>query len=175
MEKTGGVSNPGGSKQVNLKKAFNLSIRSLLTACSKEEFCQAFPNFASVEQDRLHRLFIQVITSLHQNIEDEFESLCLETQAGKILDTVEQHIEEQSLDPLLSEKSNIVALGQALSGGKRNEIVYLKDLLDKAEEEKRMLRDRLELLNKNNEDLSGTAAKVHKLWAGIRSYGADTP
>ncbi|KAK7835084.1 hypothetical protein CFP56_023853 [Quercus suber] len=70
-----------GTRSWDMKKSFNLALRPLLTACSN-----------------------QVLTSLHESIEDEFESLCLETQVGAALDTVEQLVEEQSLDPLFSDK-----------------------------------------------------------------------
>ncbi|GMN70768.1 hypothetical protein TIFTF001_055071, partial [Ficus carica] len=45
----------------------------------------------------------QVASSLHGNIEEELESLCIETQVGTALDTVEQLVEEQALDPLHSD------------------------------------------------------------------------
>ncbi|KAJ0043520.1 hypothetical protein Pint_19514 [Pistacia integerrima] len=38
---------------------------------------------------------IIVITSLHENIEDEFQSLCLRIQVGNTLDAVEQLVEGQ--------------------------------------------------------------------------------
>ncbi|KAJ0039151.1 hypothetical protein Pint_22439 [Pistacia integerrima] len=92
MEKMGDLV---GSRQSDLNKSFKLAIHSLLTTCSKQEFSKAFNNFTASEQDSLHRLFIQfqVITSLHENIE-----------AGNTLDTVEQLVEEQGLDPLSLDK-----------------------------------------------------------------------
>uniref|UniRef100_A0A2N9HA23 Uncharacterized protein n=1 Tax=Fagus sylvatica TaxID=28930 RepID=A0A2N9HA23_FAGSY len=66
----------------DLKKSFHLALRPLLTACSNQELCKAFPMFSNAEQQHLHRLFLQVLTSLHENIEDEFQSLCLQTQIG---------------------------------------------------------------------------------------------
>ncbi|KAK6947101.1 Nuclear MIS12/MIND complex subunit PMF1/Nnf1 [Dillenia turbinata] len=80
MEKKGQLP-PPGSRQLNLRKSFKLGVRSLLTACPKE-----------------------VITSLHGNIEDEFESLCRETQVGTTLDSIEEHVQEQTLDPLYIDK-----------------------------------------------------------------------
>ncbi|PQQ03007.1 uncharacterized protein Pyn_31224 [Prunus yedoensis var. nudiflora] len=59
-----------GTRHMEMKKSFKFCIRSLLTPCSKQEFRQAFPNFTTAAQERLHRMFIQ----------DEFESVCLETQ-----------------------------------------------------------------------------------------------
>ncbi|KAJ0100073.1 hypothetical protein Patl1_22220 [Pistacia atlantica] len=76
MEKMGDLVE---SRQSDLNKSFKLAIHSLLTTCSKQEFGKAFNNFTASEQDCLHLLFIQVINSLHENIEDELQSLCLET------------------------------------------------------------------------------------------------
>nr|GLL18071.1 uncharacterized protein LOC109149131 [Ipomoea trifida] len=167
MDSKGG--NPG-TRQTNLKKSFKLGVRSLLTACSKEEFCKAFSKFSPAEQERLHRLFIQVVSSLHENIEDEFESLCLETEAGTVLDTVEHLVEEQSLDPLSSEKTNIEETGQYLSETKKNEINYLMGMLEKAEEQKRLISSRLEFLKKDKQEFSGATDFVDKLRTGTLSY-----
>ncbi|KAJ4704816.1 hypothetical protein OWV82_021670 [Melia azedarach] len=134
MEKTGRLI---GSRQSDLDKSFKLAIRSLLTTCSKEEFSNAFSSFTTSEQDCLHRLFIQVITSLHENIEEEFESLCLETQVGAALDAVEQLVEEQNLDPLFSEKTNVMDVACDLSTAKKNEISYLTSMLERVEEQNR--------------------------------------
>ncbi|KAJ4707594.1 hypothetical protein OWV82_021093 [Melia azedarach] len=130
MEKTGRVT---CSRQSDLEKSFKLATRSLLTTCSKEEFSKAFSGFTSFEQDCLHRLFIQVISSLHANIEDEFESLCLEAQAGVALDTVEQFVEEESLDPLFSEMANVMDIAHDLSTAKKNEIRYLTSMLERVD------------------------------------------
>ncbi|OMO91312.1 hypothetical protein CCACVL1_07166, partial [Corchorus capsularis] len=92
-----------GRKQSDLKKSFKLAVRSLLTTCTAQDFSNAFPNFTRAEQERLHQIFLQVITSLHGNIEDEFESLCQELQVGTALDTVDQLVGEQCLDPLFSD------------------------------------------------------------------------
>lgn len=171
MEKTTGQLHPPGSRQLNLKKSFQLGIRSLLTACSKEEFFKEFPRFTSAEQEALHRLFIQVITSLHENVEDEFESLCLETQVGTALNTVEQLVEEQNMDPLFSDKTNIGDVGSDLLTAKKNEIEYLKGMLEKAEEQKCLIGARVELLKKERQDFFGTADTVGKLRSEILNYG----
>lgn len=171
----GGGGGPQGLRQMNLEKSFRLALRSLLTTCSKEEFSKAFPRFGSAEQERLHRLFIQVITSLHGNIEDEFESLCLETQVGTALDTIEQLSEEQSLDPLFSEKTPAGDVEHDLLMAKKNEVQYLMGMLKKAEEQKHIISARLELLTKGSQqDLSATSDVIEKLRSGILSYGAYT-
>ncbi|MFS7910138.1 putative nuclear MIS12/MIND complex subunit PMF1/Nnf1 protein [Helianthus anomalus] len=58
-----------GHGESDLKRSFKLGLHGLLTTCSKEEFCKAFPGFTNAEKERLHHLYIQVIVSLHKNIE----------------------------------------------------------------------------------------------------------
>ncbi|GMJ05983.1 embryo defective 3006, Necessary for Nuclear Function 1 [Hibiscus trionum] len=159
-----------GKRQSDLKKSFNLAVRSLLTTCSAQEFSKAFPNFTNVERERLHQLFIQVITSLHGNVEDEFESLCQETQVGVALDTVEQHVEEQSLDPLFSERSNVMDAVHSLSSAKKAEINYLRGLLERAEEHNRLIQARVDLLKNNTQEVPDTKHIVEKLRGGLLSY-----
>ncbi|KAF3435013.1 hypothetical protein FNV43_RR22100 [Rhamnella rubrinervis] len=158
-----------GSRQTDLKKSFKLATRSMLTACSKQDICKAFSSFSTTEQEYLHQLFIQVITSLHGNIEDEFESLCHETQVGTALDTVEQLVEEQGLDPLFSDKSNLMDVASKLLSTKKNEIQYLKNMLEMAEEQNRLTRARVELLKKGRVDVSGLV-DVEKLTLETFSY-----
>ncbi|XP_011028492.1 PREDICTED: uncharacterized protein LOC105128487 [Populus euphratica] len=161
----------GSRRQSDLNRSFKLAIRSLLTSCSKQELAKAFSKFSNAEQESLHRLFIQVITSLHKMLEDEFESLCLETQVGTALETVEQLVEEQNLDPLFSEKSNIMDAAKSLSMEKKNEIHYLTGMLEKAEEQNRCIRDRVELLNQKMPDDSGISVVMEKFKSGNLSYG----
>ncbi|KAK1563447.1 hypothetical protein Q3G72_027688 [Acer saccharum] len=78
------------STQLDLNKSFKLSVCSILTTSSKQDFRNAFAKFSTSEKVSLHRLFIQVVTFLHGNIE--------------VLDTVKQLVEELGLDPLFSEK-----------------------------------------------------------------------
>uniref|UniRef100_A0A7N0UHA8 Uncharacterized protein n=1 Tax=Kalanchoe fedtschenkoi TaxID=63787 RepID=A0A7N0UHA8_KALFE len=146
-----------GMRKTNLKSSFKLSVHSLLTSCSKEEFLAAFSRFSSAEQTQLHRLFIQVITTLHENIEDEFESFCLETQVDDTLDAVEQLIEERNMDPLFSVQSNLRHIGEDLVGKMKNEIQYLKKLLEKAEEQKSIIKARVEQLREETSRPSNMA------------------
>nr|GMC54127.1 Myosin-9 like [Ipomoea batatas] len=95
-------------------------------------------------------------------------SYCL--QAGTVLDTVEHLVEEQSLDPLSSEKTNIEETGQYLSEMKKNEINYLMGMLEKAEEQKRRISSRLEFLKKEKQEFSGATDFVDKLRTGTLSY-----
>ncbi|GAB4857973.1 hypothetical protein Ancab_040535 [Ancistrocladus abbreviatus] len=147
---------PPGSRHLNLKKSFKLAVRSVLTACTKEDFSKAFPRFTAAEQERLYGLFIQVIASLHENIEDEFESLCHETQMGTTLDTVEQLVEEQNLNPLFSDKTNVGQVKHDLLAVKKNEILILEGLLKKIEDQNQGARSHIDLLRKKLEDNSGT-------------------
>ncbi|CAN1139365.1 hypothetical protein LINPERHAP2_LOCUS11226, partial [Linum perenne] len=144
------------SRESDLNKSFNLAIRSLLTGCSNEEFQKAFSKFSRSEQLGLHKLYIQVITSLHQMIEDEFQSLCCQLQVGTVLETMEQVMEEQSLDPLYFDKSNVTDIASNLSNVKEEEIKYLMGVLEKAEEQNRITRDRIELLKAAKKDVSRT-------------------
>jgi hypothetical protein len=155
----------------DLKKSFHLALRPLLTACSNQELCKAFPMFSNAEQQHLHRLFLQVLTSLHENIEDEFQSLCLQTQVGATLDTVEQLVEEQGLDPLFLDKTNVTDVTQNISTAKKNEIQYLMGMLDMAEEQNRLIRARVELLREEMQDVSGMADAIEKLRSRSLSYG----
>ncbi|GMH29986.1 hypothetical protein Nepgr_031829 [Nepenthes gracilis] len=159
MEETTQFSAPG-SRHLNFKKSFKLAVRSLLTACLKEDFCKAFPQFTPMEHERLYGLFIQVIMSLHENIEDEFESLCRETQVGHTLDTVEQLVEGQNLDPLFSDKTNVGQVKHDLSASKKNEILFMESLLDKTKSQSDHARSRIELLSKKMQDNPCTAEKL---------------
>ncbi|KAL2517320.1 embryo defective [Abeliophyllum distichum] len=151
-----------GSRQLNLKKSFKRALHSLLTACPKEFYCSR----ARTPPPAVH----QVINSLHEDIEEEFESICLETQAGTVLDSVEELVEEHSLDPLLSEKSNVGATAQNLSEAKKNELHYLMGMLQKAEEHKRDIGARLELLKREKHDFSSAENLLAELRTGILNY-----
>ncbi|PSR91346.1 Myosin-9 like [Actinidia chinensis var. chinensis] len=172
MDRTSHLPLPG-SRQSNLKMSFKMGSRSLLTTCSKEEFSKAFATFTNAEQEALHRLFIQVITSLHEDIEDEFESVCLETQAGTILDTVEELVEEQNLDPLHSDKTDVGEVWHNLSTAKKNEIQQLMGILQTAEEQKRVMRARVDQLKKELQDVSGAADVSEKTRTGDSNYGTS--
>nr|XP_043607958.1 uncharacterized protein LOC122579788 [Erigeron canadensis] len=156
-----------GSREKDLKRSFKLALNLLLTTFSKQDFCNAFPNFTQAEQDRMHRLYIQVIVSVHQNIEDEFERLCEETKLGSVLETVEELVEEQTLDPLHPEKTNVKDVAQALSTSKKNEIKNLTAILEKSEEQKKVLRNRVEHLRKEIQGLSSASNTLGKAKTGV--------
>ncbi|RZC46325.1 hypothetical protein C5167_039271 [Papaver somniferum] len=158
-------------RELKLKKAFKMIARTLLTACSREEFLEAFSAFRRAKQDVLYQLFIHVIAELHENIEEDFESICAETQnnvsnwnlvvpsshslslghefvrelkqsteiepyrcdlqVAATFDKVEQLEEEQKLDTLAQDKTNLLDVEQELSRAKKAEISYLKSALEK--------------------------------------------
>ncbi|KAF4370606.1 hypothetical protein F8388_020192 [Cannabis sativa] len=153
-------SSPIGSRQSDLKKSFKLAVVSLLTACSKQDISKAFPNFAASEQDFLHRLFIQVVASLHGNI-----------QVGTTLDTVEQFLEEQALNPLHRDKTNVFDVAQNVLTLKKNEIQHLENMLQKAEEQNCLIRAQIEGLKEKEADVSVMADAVQKLRRGSLNYG----
>ncbi|OVA18485.1 Nnf1 [Macleaya cordata] len=162
---------PPGLRQLNLKKSFKLGVRSLLTACSKEEFSKAFSTFNRAQQEVLYQLFIQVITSLHESIEEEFESICLETQVATALDTVEQLVEEQTLDILSQDKTNLLDVKQELSRAKKAEISYLTNVLEMAVEQNHQMRAHIESLKKDKQNSSATPIAVGKFRSWNVNYG----
>ncbi|XP_016511245.1 uncharacterized protein LOC107828449 isoform X2 [Nicotiana tabacum] len=128
-----------------LKKSFVIGIRSLLNSCSRK-----------------------VITGLTKSIEDEFESLCEETQAGTTLNMVEELVEEQhleeSLNPLFLERSNTEeVMRHYLSEVKKDEISYLMAMLEKAEEQKRAVTSLLEALKKERHDSTDNEDRTRSL------------
>ncbi|XP_025696618.1 uncharacterized protein [Arachis hypogaea] len=163
-----------GSNFSDLTKSFSLALRSLLTSCSNQEFNEAFSTFTDTETQFLHRLFLQLITSLHENIEEEFKSICLRTKVGATLDAVEEVIEERDLDPLFSERSNIMDVAEDLSAAKKNEIQHLKEMVQLGEEKNQMLRSRLQLLREGRQVSSGAFQAVEKQFRSMNlSYGAN--
>ncbi|KAL8209440.1 hypothetical protein R6Q57_006172 [Mikania cordata] len=163
MEKESSKTGHGGSRLSDLRRSFKLGLYGLLTTCSKEEFCRVFPKFTQAEKDRLHRLYIQVVVSLHQNIEDEFEALCEDNKVGDILGTVEELVEEQALDPLYPDKTNLNGVKHVLSTIKKNEIQNLTTMLEKSEAQNQVLRSRVELLQKEMQDKLGASNAVAEM------------
>ncbi|KAF8027827.1 hypothetical protein BT93_E0682 [Corymbia citriodora subsp. variegata] len=153
---------PAGSTRSKVDRSFRRALLPLLSTGSMEEIRNAFPSFTSDDQRRLQQLFIKVITSLHGHIEDVFESLCDEMKVGTVLDTVEQLVEEQSLDLLKSDKTNILDISRDLSISKKNEIQHLKELLEKAEGHNLQIRARLELIKKGRQQSSITEDALQK-------------
>ncbi|MED6121706.1 hypothetical protein PIB30_032706 [Stylosanthes scabra] len=162
-----------GNKFSDLKKSFNFALRSLLTSCSNQDFNQAFSTFTDTETQLLHRLFLQVITSLHENIEEEFDSICLRTQVGAALDAVEEVIEERDLDPLFSDRSYIMDVAEDLCAAKKNEIQRLTQMVQLGEENNQMLKSRLQLLREGKQVLSGASEAVEKFRSMNLRYEAN--
>ncbi|KAE9597916.1 hypothetical protein Lal_00029484 [Lupinus albus] len=172
-EMSGNSSSGIGSRFSDFNKSFKLALRSLLTASSKEEFYKAFSSFNSTEKEFLHHLYLQVIMCLHENIEDEFESICLQTQVGATLDAVEEIVEERELDLLSSNRSNMMDVAENLSTAKKNELQRLMQMVQVGEEHNQMIRKRLQLLKESKQALSGSSEAVEKFRSMNLKYGAS--
>ncbi|MED6147495.1 hypothetical protein PIB30_044540 [Stylosanthes scabra] len=159
-----------GHKFSDFKMSFNFALRSLLTSCSNQEFNEAFSSFTDTERELLHPLFLQVVTSLHENIEEEFGSICLRTQVGAALDAVEEVLEERDLDPLFSDRSNIMDVAEDLSAAKKNEIKRLTQMVQLGEEKNQMLRSQLQLLREGKQVLSGVSEAAEKVEIFLLSF-----
>ncbi|XP_059440742.1 uncharacterized protein LOC132173304 [Corylus avellana] len=93
-------------------------------------------------------------------------------QVGATLDSVELLVEEQVLDPLFLNKTNVMDVAQNLSTAKNNEIQFLTGMLGMAEEQNSLIRARVESLKQGMQDASGIADAVHKLRCRSVSYGS---
>ncbi|KAG9141802.1 hypothetical protein Leryth_023318 [Lithospermum erythrorhizon] len=120
----------GSVRLSSITKLLKLTLHSVFTACPKQEFFQRFPNFTAAEQELLYRLYIETISWFPENVEEEFEAMCLDTQAGAVFDTVEQLLEEQSLDLLHNQSSNIKEVGLSWTQTKRKEIDNLTKMVE---------------------------------------------
>ncbi|ESQ55440.1 hypothetical protein EUTSA_v10026808mg, partial [Eutrema salsugineum] len=101
---------------------------------------------------------------------NEFDAQCHEHQVGPILDKVEQLVEEQSLDPLFTDKTNVMDIANELTTAKKSEIQKLTALLQMAEEQNRQMEARISLLRKQPQEVSGTTNAIEKLKTGIMGY-----
>ncbi|CAA6669560.1 unnamed protein product [Spirodela intermedia] len=135
-----------------------------------QDVYKSFPTFNNHEKEKIHGMFIQVIKSLHENIEEEFEAICQETQVGATLDVVEQLVEEQSLETLPAQVLDVEEVKEALSKVKRDEISYLSCLLEKAERQNELLKDRVESLRKARDDTVAATDAISKLRSWNSSY-----
>ncbi|XP_006413987.2 uncharacterized protein LOC18029163 isoform X2 [Eutrema salsugineum] len=170
MEKSGHDTSIPGSRQSDLKKSFKSAVSSLLNACSRQDFLDIFSKFSGAEQKLLYQLYTQVIVDMHQTLENEFDAQCHEHQVGPILDKVEQLVEEQSLDPLFTDKTNVMDIANELTTAKKSEIQKLTALLQMAEEQNRQMEARISLLRKQPQEVSGTTNAIEKLKTGIMGY-----
>ncbi|KAJ0968006.1 hypothetical protein J5N97_024923 [Dioscorea zingiberensis] len=161
-------------RYLNLKKSFQLGIRAVLTAFSKEDINRAFPSFTDAQRESLHRMFIQAIKSLHENIEEEFESICHETQVTAVLAMIEQLVEEQSLDILFKDKNgaNLGDIKEKISVTKKDEVQCLTSMLEKAEEQNNALRARIDSLKKRQNTGSASSDVVEMLRRWNSNYGS---
>ncbi|XP_020528990.1 uncharacterized protein LOC105421403 isoform X2 [Amborella trichopoda] len=153
---------PFSSRASNLRDSFKLAIRPILTACQKEEFYNVFSTFSNVEQKALHKLFMQVITSMHESMEEEFESICKETQVIDALDAIDVLVEKQSNDILQGDGKSFDTVKEQLTRQKKDEILYLKSRLERVENQNKLNRARLESLNEGCENLYVAANVLEK-------------
>ncbi|XP_022566552.2 uncharacterized protein LOC111210435 isoform X2 [Brassica napus] len=160
MEEPGHETGIPGRRQSDLKQSFRKAVRYLLTACSREDFLEIFSKFDVAEQNRLYWLTTQ----------GEFDAQCQAFQVGPILDKVEQMVEEQSLDPLCSDKSNVMDLANDLTTAKKSEIQRLTALIQRAEEHNRQMEARIRLLREQPQEASDTTNAIKKLKTGITAY-----
>ncbi|CAN8255301.1 unnamed protein product [Cochlearia groenlandica] len=170
MENPGQETGKPGRRQSDLKKAYKFAVRSLLIVFSQQDFIAIFSKFSRAERKMLYRLYTQVVVNLYQQIKNEFDAICEEVQVGPILDKVEQLIDEQSLDPLFSDKTNVMDVANDLNAAKKSEIQKLTSMLQNAEEHNRQMEDRISLLRKQPQEESGAAQKIEKLKAVISDY-----
>ncbi|XP_049933076.1 uncharacterized protein LOC116249610 [Nymphaea colorata] len=156
---------------LNLRKSFKLAIHPLLTACPREDFDSAFSVLDHGERQTLHKLLLQVIASLHESMQEEFESICHETQVHTSFELVEQLVEEQSLDILHDDKTDLVQVREQLMSIKLDEIHCLRTMLAKAGEKNCALRSRLESLKQGSADASIAVTLIEKLKRSNQQYG----
>ncbi|XP_047073504.1 uncharacterized protein LOC124682950 isoform X1 [Lolium rigidum] len=152
----------------NLDRSFKIAARSLLTAFSREGVNKAFPSFTDAERERLYQMFIYVIKSLHGNIEEGFQQFCDEIEVATVLDKVDQFVEEQNLDVLSADNSlinrtSVEDIKERISKEKKEEIEYLKGLLEKTEERNSAMKARIEHLKEGVADFNDTRDALKKL------------
>ncbi|XP_040382928.1 uncharacterized protein LOC102704079 isoform X2 [Oryza brachyantha] len=123
-----------------LDRSFKLAARSILTACSREDVNKAFSSFTDAERERLYQMFVY----------EDFDTSCHELQVATALDKIDQFVEEQKLDVLSSDKTNIEDIKQRISKAKKDEIRYLKSLLEEVEEKNNAMKAQIELLKKDD-------------------------
>ncbi|XP_010434430.1 PREDICTED: uncharacterized protein LOC104718389 [Camelina sativa] len=170
MEEPGQETSIPGCRQTVVKNSFKSTLRSLLTACYRQDFFDIFSKFSGGEQERLFRLYTQVVVKLHKTLEECFDEYCHNTQVGPSLDTVEQLIEEQNLDPLFSDKTDVMAIANDLTTVKKNEIQRLTALIQRAEEQNRQKEARISLLKEQTQDFSEATVRIEKLKTGFSDY-----
>ncbi|KAH9309642.1 hypothetical protein KI387_037553, partial [Taxus chinensis] len=117
------------------------------------DFLKFVSSFKHSHQETLYQLYLKIIASMHENIQDEFESICQENQVMAALGTIDQLIENQKLDVLHEEKTSVNDVKQEVAKRKLGEIRYLKNMLEKVQEQNEEDKKRLEILQKSGDDL----------------------
>ncbi|GLJ48759.1 hypothetical protein SUGI_1028330 [Cryptomeria japonica] len=146
-----------------LRQSYTFATHSLLKACSKEEFLKIVSSFKQSYQETLYQLYLKIIASMHENIQDEFESICQETQVMAALGTIEQLIENKKFDVLHEDNTSVNDVKQEIAKRKLCEIHYLKNMLEKVQEQNEKDEKYLEVLRKSVDDLPNANSAVSKL------------
>ncbi|KAG0457567.1 hypothetical protein HPP92_022724 [Vanilla planifolia] len=151
------------SRQLDFKKSFQISIQSVLAAFSKEDVHGAFPKCTNSEKESLYHLLIQVTRTLHENLEEQFESTCRESQVLAAFDKIEQLVEEQKLDILYANETKVLDAKDKLLKVKMDELQHLKSLLQKVEEQNSSMETKIQSLERRQDSEEARNA-VAKLW-----------
>ncbi|RZC69524.1 hypothetical protein C5167_032637 [Papaver somniferum] len=159
-------------RELKLKKAFKMIARTLLTACSREVIAELHENI-EVTTDAGVNGIVAFITPASAQITplvvmallEDFESICAETQVAATFDKVEQLEEEQKLDTLAQDKTNLLDVKQELSRAKKAEISYLTSALEKAVAQNLQMKTHIESLRIDRQDYSvPDAVKKLRSW-----------
>ncbi|XP_057841744.2 uncharacterized protein LOC131051307 isoform X1 [Cryptomeria japonica] len=158
-----------------LRQSYTFATHSLLKACSKEDFLKIVSSFKQSYQETLYQLYLKIIASVHENIQDEFESFCQETQVMAALGTIEQLIENKKFDVLREDKrvdqlsvaveysTSVNDVKQEIAKRKLSEIHYLENMLEKVQEQNEKDEKNLEVLRKSGYDPPNANSAVSKL------------
>nr|GEY56626.1 polyamine-modulated factor 1 [Tanacetum cinerariifolium] len=92
-------------------------------------------------------------------------------RVGDVLDTIDELVDKQTLDPLYPDKTNIKDVARELVTSKKNEIQNLKNMLEQKEAQNKVLRSCVELLRKQIQDPSGASNALEKGNAGMQNNG----
>ncbi|XP_057841746.2 uncharacterized protein LOC131051307 isoform X2 [Cryptomeria japonica] len=146
-----------------LRQSYTFATHSLLKACSKEDFLKIVSSFKQSYQETLYQLYLKIIASVHENIQDEFESFCQETQVMAALGTIEQLIENKKFDVLREDNTSVNDVKQEIAKRKLSEIHYLENMLEKVQEQNEKDEKNLEVLRKSGYDPPNANSAVSKL------------
>ncbi|KAI5076529.1 hypothetical protein GOP47_0008594 [Adiantum capillus-veneris] len=127
---------PNNERFSNLKLAFSMATYCLLTACSHEDFGAYFSFLNPYQQDALYNLYIQMVVSVQENLQEEFRDICEET---RVVDACDDEF-------LLAQE-----LGK---NGVRERVrcTGRKNIIEEKAHELEYLRQTLEMVKEQNQD-----------------------